>query len=95
MNFKLNSEEKARLALASLVPGRPPLQYLREMVKMFLHRDGCGSGHGRETGSQHFLGDEELAARLEQLLRRGGVDESAQVRNLQTSPIAVQQKSRG
>jgi hypothetical protein len=74
VNFKLNSEQKARIELLSLVPGKSPLQCLLERAKLLLDRDGGGHGHGSAADSQHFLGDDELEARLEHLLRRDGSD---------------------
>jgi hypothetical protein len=76
VNFKLNSEQKARIELLSLVPGKSPLQCLLERAKLLLDRDGRGRGQGSVEDSQHFLGDDELEARLEHLLRRDGDGEA-------------------
>lgn len=72
MNFKLNSEQKARIELFSLVPGKSPLQCLLERAKLLLDRDRPASRRGSQAVMQHFVGDDELETRLQQLLQRGG-----------------------
>ena len=70
MNVELNYEQSARIELLSLVAGKPSSQLLLDAAMLLLDSDAGCCERCRPADPQNFLGEEELEARLAQLLHR-------------------------
>ena len=64
MNVELNKEQTARLELIAMHAGKPVSEMLAEAAQLLLDRDAEQSAR-----SQKFLPEDEMEARLADLLR--------------------------
>jgi hypothetical protein len=70
MNVDLNDEQRSRLELISVYTGKSPERVLIDTAQFLLNVEADYYPPSRSTHPQQFIPEEELEARLSQLLRR-------------------------